>query len=257
MLILALLLSVGQLSAQAPKEASVSVSANKPLNVRADILKNWIDYTSWLFSLILATAGVGGVCLALRTLKAIEKQANAQMDADRAWVLASVIGQPKEPITKSIIEEGIIPGIVWQIQVAGNTPARIISERYRCRTVSVDKTALPPKPELESVPVYLPNTNSSDGQIVFPPGYSYAVSIPIENGPGNLVERMTLTALGEIAFCAYGRIEYEDAFKRKGITQVCALYYPLRGGVIKSPDGTVLNPPGFRIGGPPGYNYNT
>ncbi len=254
---MALLLSVAQLSAQAPKETSVSVSAAKPLDVRADIPKNWIDYTSWLFSLILATVGVGGVCLALRTLKAIEKQANAQMDADRAWVLASVVGQPKEPLTKSVIEEGIIPGIVWQIQVAGNTPARIISEKYRCRTIPVDNTAFPPKPELEPIPVYLPNTNSIDRQIVFPPGYKYAVSIPLENGSGNLVEQMALTVSGNVVFCAYGRIEYEDAFKRKGTTQVCALYYPRRGGVIESPDGTVLNPPGFRIGGPPGYNYNT
>jgi hypothetical protein len=52
-------------------------------------------------------------------------------------------------------------------------------------------------------------------------------------------------------------VEYEDAFKRKGVTQFCAIYRPHSGGVITTPDGTVLNPVGFHIDGPPEYNFNT
>lgn len=62
---------------------------------------------------------------------------------------------------------------------------------------------------------------------------------------------------GETVMCAFGIIEYEDSFGGKRETRTCYVYNFAWGGVIKSPDGTVLNPPGFRIGGPPAYNQTT
>jgi hypothetical protein len=40
------------------------------------------------------------------------------------------------------------------------------------------------------------------------------------------------------------------------VTQFCAIYKPHGGGVITSPDGTVLNPVGFHTGGSSAYNFN-
>ena len=59
---------------------------------------------------------------------------------------------------------------------------------------------------------------------------------------------------GKTVMCAFGIIEYEDSFGRKRETRTCYVYDFAWGGVIKSPDGTVLNPSGFRIGGPSAYN---
>lgn len=202
---------------------------------------------------ILAIIGFFGIIAALLTLGAIRKQAKAQMDADRAWIVVSVAGQPEEPLT--FPRSRAIPGIVWKIAVTGNTPARIIEERYRCRTVPITDGKL----ELEKIPTYLSNANAINDPVVFAPGYEYGMNIPVEPTPDNLPTSTQMAAVisGVRAFCAYGLIEYQDAFGRSGKTQFCAIYRPRIGGTMKSPDGTDLNPPGFRISGPEGYNYNT
>jgi hypothetical protein len=69
--------------------------------------------------------------------------------------------------------------------------------------------------------------------------------------------QVVAVSTGQAVWCCYGRIEYEDAFERKGVTQFCAVYRPQIGGVIESPNGVVLNPPGFFMDGPVGYNYTT
>lgn len=188
--------------------------------------------------------------------RAAEQSSKAQMDADRAWVLISVAGQPEEPLTGNLIK-GQIPGVVWQIQNFGNTPARIIREDYRCRIVAPDP-AMPSKPMLEATPMYLPRPDLTEDTMVLPPGQKQLISLVLEFEPNTrMMDAVAPVGVGKAFFCSYGRIEYEDAFRRKGITQFFAIYYPSRGAVFKSPDGTVLNPPGFRIGGPPGYNFNT
>ena len=62
---------------------------------------------------------------------AAEQSSKAQMDADRAWVLISVAGQPEEPLTGNLIK-GQIPGIVWQIQIFGNTPIQADARSNSC-----------------------------------------------------------------------------------------------------------------------------
>jgi hypothetical protein len=219
-----------------------------------------VSYLNRLFTaentpnIALAVVGIIGIAIANFTMKAIQKQAQAQMDADRAWVLASVHGQPIEPLTKGLFG-GYTPGIVWKIQVAGNTPARIVRERYRCRIVPNNMNEFRHKAELESKPTYIKDRTLIEGDVVFPAGHQYLVSIGLEP-ESCTIDEITKVTSGRATLCAYGWIEYEDTFERRGQTQFCAIY-ELQGGVIKSPDGTILNPTGFRIGGPPGYNYNT
>lgn len=207
----------------------------------------WVNAGLTVITLIIAIA-------TLLQANAAKMQAKAQMDADRAWVLASVGGQPEEPLTGNAVK-GIIPGIVWKIEIVGNTPAQILREQYRCRTVPLVNGA----PGLEEMPTYLRNQNIIKEAEVFPPGHKYFMNFPLEPTP----ERMPVsTQMAEViagvrAFCAYGKIEYKDAFGRNGESQFCAIYRTRLGGIIKSPDGTDLNPPGFYIGGPKGYNHNT
>jgi hypothetical protein len=222
--------------------------------------KDRYDYAAFWVNLSLAVIGALGIIAAYSTLSTLERQtkaaeasAKAQMDADRAWVLARVAGQPEEPLTGNLIK-GVIPGIVWEIQIFGNTPARIVRAEFRCRIV--DPTPdMPSKPMLEPIPVYLPDPNFAEGRSVLPPGEKQLFIVDIESD-SCLMRRLALVVIGKAFLCSYGKVEYEDAFKRKGVTQFCAVYRPSIGAVIKTPDGTVLNPPGFRIDGPEGYNYN-
>jgi hypothetical protein len=219
-------------------------------------------------NLLLFVVGVAGTIIAVRTLKKIERQtkaaevsSKAQMDADRGWVLASVSGQPLEPMTKHLMEKGVHPGIVWKLQIFGNTPVRIIRTDFRCRIVDTDPDVAS-RPGLAREPVYFPN-NTPEGRVVYPPGdtpmhFSISLENLVDPQPNvTLVDRLTQLPIGAGFLVSYGRVEYEDAFKRKGVTQFCAIYRPHRGGVITSPDGTVLNPVGFHIDGPAGYNFNT
>jgi len=110
---------------------------------------------------------------------------------------------------------------------------------------------------LERTPLYLPN-DTPDSQVVSPSGWKGMFPVEVEIEPNTILsDRLTHVAMGSAFLVSYGRVEYEDAFKRKGSTQFCAIYHPPGGGEIRSSDGTLLNPPGFRVGGPPGYNYNT
>jgi len=209
------------------------------------------NWSNWVLAGLACWAGR----IALRTMHAIQLQASAQMNADRAWVVANVAGSPQEPLTGSLLQ-GIIPGIAWEIKIVGNTPARIIRQEFRCRIVDCEPTNIS-QPRLEPEPVYLPS-QAQEGRAVSPPTQKQFFMIDVEMDPNiELMGRLAHVVIGHAFLVSYGRVEYEDAFKRKGVTQFCAVYRPRLGGVIKSPDGTVLNPPGFRIAGPPGYNYNT
>jgi hypothetical protein len=53
----------------------VSVSTVKPLDVRTDVQKDWMDKLNWVFAATLVLIGGGGVYAAVRTLMAIERQA--------------------------------------------------------------------------------------------------------------------------------------------------------------------------------------
>lgn len=205
---------------------------------------------------LLVIVGLLQAAILAITICAIVHQTKTNRDTNRVWVLATVIGQPEEPLTGNAIK-GTYPGIVWQIQIAGNTPAQIISEQYRCRVVP-SESGWPTKPILEPIPTYLPNSNLIEGTMAFPPGFKYVISSSVELD-GDIVRNLTRLKVnksedGKTALCAYGRIEYKDVFQKIRVSQFCAVYRPRNGGVIKSPDGTDLNAPGFRMGGPAAYN---
>lgn len=61
---------------------------------------------------------------------------------------------------------------------------------------------------------------------------------------------------GKTAMCAFGCIKY-TSMGRPHETAVCYVFRFHWGGVITATDGTVLNPPGFEIGGPSAYNRST
>jgi len=229
---------IGSLEIQKP---TGQPKENDPYDPYEDTLYRW-----YLRGTLLGITGaVFGVVVLIRQTKAL-------MDSERAWVLAIAVGNPQIPLYDPK-NPGYTPGIVYLIEVSGKTPARIIRERFRCRIVPAIQGSQPLQPQLEKRPVYKSDSGMFEGAVMYASGYKYHLSVPLESGPMTATEFADLTN-GRSVLCAYGCIEYRDAFKRKGKTQVCAIYHFSFGGVITSPNGIVLNPPGFRIGGPRVYN---
>jgi hypothetical protein len=71
------------------KNAQQTVIIREPVSVSVE--RNWVDCLSVGFTGLLVIIGAIGICAAIRTLKAIEKQAQAAIDADRAWIVAELV----------------------------------------------------------------------------------------------------------------------------------------------------------------------
>jgi hypothetical protein len=179
------------------------------------------------------------------------RQISTNRDTERAWVLANGAGNPRTPLYDPQ-QPGHTPGINYLIEIAGNSPARIVRERFRCRIIPVIQGVL----QLESVPTYTSKRGMFNGSTMRAPGDKYYISVFLESGPLTANEFRDLQS-GNTALCVYGCIDYRDVFNRQRMTQVCCIYNFAFGGVLTSPDGTVLNPAGFRQGGPDAYNQYT
>src|SRR5260370_34139913 len=69
------------LSKETTPENPAPLNPEQPIRVRelarVSVTRDWIDDTGWFFSLILVVVGIGGVFAAFRTLRAVERQAEA------------------------------------------------------------------------------------------------------------------------------------------------------------------------------------
>lgn len=91
---------------------------------------------------------------------------------------------------------------------------------------------------------------------MLPPGKIFDVLLSLPGVPTQ--EEMAALRKKETVLCAYGFVEYEDAFGRKGhVTRVGYVYEFAFGAVLQTGDGTILNPPGFKIMTEPEYNRAT
>jgi len=68
-------------------DKNISIITTEPLNVRADIPKDWGDKLNWILTVVLVLIGATGVRAALHTLKAIERQVTLQAASMTQWVL--------------------------------------------------------------------------------------------------------------------------------------------------------------------------
>jgi len=209
---------------------------------------------------------VGGITARFlwRQMRANEIAANAAlrssqavMDAERAWILITRIGNPEA----LYLEENpfYIPGIIYEFKVVGHTPARIIGQGFRFHPVPRKPGGDYTEPDLPAIPDYRNRGQSTDipeGGRLIAPETIFAFPDYLENLHLSVDEFEELRQ-GTKIMCAYGFIEYTDAFSRPGKTQFCYVYDFAWGGRMTSPEGIVLNPRGFRLGGPPEYNKAT
>jgi hypothetical protein len=208
-----------------------------------------VTFTFWL----VIVGAVQAVILAL-TIGAIYSQTTTTKNSERAWVLVKRIGNPEQWYAPEQPEYS--PGMVFEFKVSGKTPARVIRADFRLHPVPAKVGVRPPEPDLPVIPEYKSgarNPEIPEAGRVLPPDEVFQVRLGLY--PPTLTEEQWLNLRDNKAImCAYGFIEYKDVFGREGKTQACYVYDFAWGGVITAPDGTRLNPPGFRIGGPRAYN---
>lgn len=122
------------------------------------VARDWMDRTAWAFGAILVVVGIVGVCAAYRTLRviarqttAIEKQAEAMINAERAWVIAELVPicvqvgkwwhRPAGNGWAALTEEEVLNGdhLKHKLKLTnmGRTPAHIL--RYRLIYSCLDK----------------------------------------------------------------------------------------------------------------------
>jgi hypothetical protein len=217
------------------------------------------DYELWGLVvnavLVIVTAVIAGI--ALIQAIAAKRAVKAQMDSDRSWIIINKIGNPEGLY---IPEKAYIPGILYVFKVSGNTIVRIRNLGFRFHPVPRKPGIGRPEPDLEAVPNYSeprgqrPTLEIPEGGMVIAPDGTFTVDDFLESAFLEAEEFEELKR-GEKVMCAYGFVEYNDAFDRPiGMTRFCFIYDFQFGGVFRTPDGTVLNPAGFRPGGPSAYH---
>jgi hypothetical protein len=250
---------------------------------KVEVHKDFSDRGIWLFSLMLVVVGLlqwlvlrnqerimgkhaehlenlaaaakDNANAALGNAEAARSNAQAVISSERAWVLLERTRSPDTWFSGN--NPGYVPGAILEFRCYGRTPARVTKGCYLLEAVPAKSGSVSPEPALPSVPNYMEvkDPEIPESGRLFPPGATFTVPLSLK-APLNEEEWVELRD-GKTIMCTYGFLEYEDAFGRKNNTRFCYVYHFQWGAVLQSPDGTVLNPPGFRLGGPPLYNEAT
>ncbi len=189
---------------------------------------------------------------------AVIRQIRTDKQGERAWVAVKRVGNPPDNWVAEV-SKGYVPGIVFDFEVHGKTVARISESRFALAIVPVRGGTPMPEPDLPLPPDYSAADSYSiagENRMVVPPDGTFQIRCflrpfpPTEKQLAELRDRAVL-------MCAYGYVKYLDSFGKNRETRVCYVYDFIWGGVLTSPDGTILNPSGFRIGDLPEYNKAT
>lgn len=198
------------------KAASDKKAANNPTTPNTEqsvgirelpqvsVQKDWMDKTTWIFSAILVVVGIGGVWAALKTLSAIERQAETMDHAlrvdQRAWMgIANIkIKQFLEPKSDFIVEIEAIK--------TGKTPALRVVFHNRLQAL---------------VAAQQPNRTFGErnGHGTVMPDFKQIISIG-ENHPVS-AETFEQVRDGVRTMYLHGRIEYQDIFGKPHWTNWC------------------------------------
>jgi hypothetical protein len=239
------------LSAKLCPYVNIQVSGEKEQPSTQNQSHNWNHWgeafwpatlSNWVLAALALWAGY-------TALKAIR----SQKEADRAWITVKGIFNLMQPIDSP----GFVPSAVYDIEVTGNSPVRIIRERFRCRVVPVIPGNQPVQPLLEKTQTFKSEEGMFPRNSVNPSGYRYYIPVPLESKQPLTPDELTDLRDGKKILCAYGCIEYEDAFRHPHYTRVCSVYRFNTGEGLTDRDGKKIDPSGFRVGGPNEYNDYT
>ena len=228
-----------------------------------DALQKVADLVAMAVGISLATTAIYGVRVALRTLRAIEKQvvsnetaANAAkqsaeaaqnntrvlINMERAWLVTRLEKSPPIETYRVIVGEIVQTYFVFRVENQGRTVARI-SGIIDINSDAYEK--IPDTPHYDQLKPWRVAGLPEEG-LVLPPGDSF--TIPIGMG---LFSQAQIDKIreGKLTLCAYCFFQYYDAASEPRDFAFCYVYYPKGrfGGDVA----------GFYIGGPKGYNKQT
>ena len=225
--------------------------------------KDSYDKILVIATILLVVVGVFQIVYLWRTVQVARDSAEiakasteALTRAERSWLLVKRVGNPPENWLALVPSQGYAPGIVLEFGVFGRTVVTVTDARFVLHPVPAKDGIMPPEPALPEPPDYrgaTTNLNVQNGNIL-PPGGTMTIKEYLHG-----LTQLNLAELRDrkMILCAYGFVEYDDAFGNHRETATCYVYDFAWGGVFKSPDGTVLNPAGFYIGGPKTYHRAT
>jgi hypothetical protein len=237
--------------------------------------KDVFDYVGWVFGIVLALAGIIGVCFAYRTLKILTRQTKAAMDtakaarlnaqaiinSERAWMIPRIT-QPDDREVMSPDEQGPDWKLTIEVRVTncGKTPALVIGSLMELSSVKIEShmarslvLALPEPPQYD---------NSEPGA-PFAPGAIYVsgkfTRMYADIFRDDLIAGKPAWESGEKCLCIKGFIDYVDAFKQPHKTRFCYAYQTVSD--LKAPEYRITKEPPrareFRKAGPDVYNEMT
>lgn len=197
-------------------------------------------WSNWSLVVVGLIAGL----VALLTLRAISIQAEAQMKAERAWVIMT----PKDwnPGLFPLPVAGQVPLNVFDCAVknVGKTPAHIT--KWAAWYRNFDKS------EYERLPKEpIPGDVVSMNAMILVPNDSFRKIIPLQPTPSlDCVQVKSIQSAERFLFF-YGFIEYKDDFGKNHETQVGYVYDFPQGGMVSYHD------PRFQRTDLPNYNCAT
>jgi hypothetical protein len=205
-----------------------------PIHVQKD---RW-DYAYITASLLIAIATLVLAGTAWTQAKAAKVSAiaaklgaEAQINAERAWMVAKMEDLPSEFVPDQTLR------VVCHVRNMGKTPALLCAKGER-KELQDSKYSLPDRP-----PTY-ENLIRWDSGAILPPQSEIVVFFYLFSNETSFVYN------GERALWIHGFIEYRDAFDKPHETRYCFRYFPRLGG---KDTATV----GFYPDGPAIYNRAT
>jgi hypothetical protein len=215
-------------------------------NENYQIQRKLVDGTMMLVVVGLAQALILGLTIYVMIL-----QINANKNQARAWLLVNKVANPPDGLIDPK-QPTFIPGIGIQFRVSGETPAKITDYQILLKIVPASQESH--LPDLPAIPDYS-QAGPKDVTLIGstrPPGDTFNILLSLASFPS--MEQLSDLHNGKTFLCGYGFILYQDVFGRKSKTRFCYIYDFAFGLISTTPDGTRLNPPGFRTGGPESYN---
>jgi hypothetical protein len=222
---------------------------------------------SWTFKLtvlnavftgVLAIVGVGGICVAIRSLRALEVQTKATQDSvnvlinsERAWVVISAARRPE----LMAVSPGAMPpynAFRFVLKNEGRTVAKLVELVTETHIVQLGYTLPTPPAYMEKPPP--PDELGFHHGTVLAPG----ATLETWDGMHNLFDGVTVQQIrdGQRFLYVYGFVRYFDFAKEERKLQFCYLYmHRAFSQVVDS--GPSESWPRWVVAGPADYNTHT
>jgi hypothetical protein len=228
---------------------SLATSKEKPIDVRSDVVKDWMDRLNWVLTAILVVIGALGVRYAKKTLRVIQGQlteiqaagkqtdqmvkhagiqaeaaktsAEALIHSERAWVVIDKVYPPKLMVQLYGLSGGGANQFLFDIKNVGRTVARLGTLRTMWRVLPRN-SGLPDVPDLGPIEGESTDLVPAHGRVLAPGETVDGLAAPIYEVFDD--EKIKNIKNGSMILWVYGRIKYFDFAGQERVMHFCYRY---------------------------------